>query len=72
MDAESGTTIDWQLLTREQQEEIIEKLSEQTGTTKEAILKGSLKVGLPIRCGYTISCGISRRSLSTEEDSTHG
>jgi hypothetical protein len=64
-DAESVFTVNWKELTTEQQQLILEKLSEQTGATKEAILKDILKVGLPLRRRYTASCGTNRTELFT-------
>ena len=59
-DAESVFTVNWKELTTEQQLAILEKLSEQTGATKEAILKDILKVGFPLRRRYTINCGTTQ------------
>ena len=64
-DAESVFTVNWKELTTEQQQAILEKLSEQTGATKEAILKDILKVGLPLRRRYIVSCGTKRMELLT-------
>jgi hypothetical protein len=64
-DAESVFTVNWKELTTEQQQAILEKLSEQTGATKEAILKDILKFGLPLRRRYTASCGTNRTELFT-------
>ena len=64
-DAESVFTVNWKELATEQQQDILEKLSEQTGATKEAILKDILKVGLPLRRGHVISCGTSRMDFFT-------
>lgn len=64
-DAESVFTVNWKELTPEQQQAILEKLSEQTGATKEAILKDILKVGLPLRRRYIVSCGTNRMELFT-------
>jgi hypothetical protein len=62
-DVESVFTVDWKELAIEQQQAILEKLSEQTGATKETILKEILKVGLPLRRRYTVSCGTNRMEL---------
>ena len=59
-DAESVFTVNWKALTTEQQLTIIEKLSEQSGATKDEILKDILKVGLPLRRRYTVNCGTTR------------
>ena len=64
-DAESVFTMNWKELSTEQQLDILEKLTEQTGVTKEAILKDILKVGLPLRRRYTVSCGTNRTELFT-------
>ena len=56
-DAESVFTVNWKELNTEQQQAILEKLSEQSGATKDEILKDILKVGLPLRRRYTINCG---------------
>ena len=60
---ESVFTVDWKELTQEQQQAILENLSERTGSTKEAILKEILKMGLRRR--YTSGCGTSRMELFT-------
>jgi hypothetical protein len=62
---ESVFTVDWKELTQEQQQAILENLSERTGSTKEAILKEILKMGLPLRRRYTSGCGTSRMELFT-------
>jgi len=59
-DAESVFTVNWKALTTEQQQTIIEKLSEQSGATKDEILKDILKVGFPLRRKYTVNFGITR------------
>jgi acyl-CoA reductase-like NAD-dependent aldehyde dehydrogenase len=59
-DAESVFTVNWKALTTEQQQAILEKLSEQTSATKDEILKDILKVGLPLRRRYTVNCGTTR------------
>ena len=56
-DAESVFIVNWKELNTEQQQAILEKLSEQSGATKDEILKDILKVGLPLRRRYTINCG---------------
>jgi hypothetical protein len=65
-DAESVFTVDWKELTTEQQQAVLEKLSERTGATKEAILKEILKIGLPLRRRYTAGCGTNRMELFTQ------
>jgi len=62
-DVESVFTINWKELSTELQQVILEKLSRQTGATKDAILKDILKVGLPLRRRYTASCGTKRMEL---------
>ena len=64
-DIESVFTIDWIELTKAQQQDILENLSERTGTTKEAIVKEILKAGLPLRRRYTVSCGTNRMQFFT-------
>ena len=61
-DAESVFTVNWKELTTEQQLAIIEKLSEQSGKTKDEILKDILKAGLPLRRRYTFNCGTTQTS----------
>jgi hypothetical protein len=58
-DPESVFTIDWQVLTKVQQEAILEKLSQQSALSKEMLLKDILKVGLPLRRSLIVSCGIN-------------
>lgn len=62
-DAESVFTIDWEKLTEEQHQAILEKLEDQTGATKETILKNILRFGLPIRRGFTFGCCASETGL---------
>ena len=62
-DAESAFIVNWKALTPKEQQAILEKLTEQTGATKDTILKDILKVGLPIRRRHTIGCGTSRMEL---------
>ena len=62
-DVESVFTVDWKELTEWQQNAILEKLSQQSGKTKEAILKDILKVGLPLRRKYVQSVGTNRMEL---------
>lgn len=64
-DVESVFTVDWEELAEEQQQAVLEKVSERTGATKEAILKEILKVGLPLRRRYTTGCGTNRMELFT-------
>ena len=59
-DAESVFTVNWKELTTEQQQTLIEKLSEQSGATKDEILKDILKAGLPLRRRYTFNCGTTQ------------
>jgi hypothetical protein len=56
-DVESAFTVNWKELTHHQQEAIVEKLSKQTQTTKETILKRILTHGLPLRRTHTLCCG---------------
>lgn len=62
-DVESVFTVDWKELTEWQQQAILEKLSQHSGKTIEAILKEIMKVGLPIRRTYVVSCGTNRMEL---------
>lgn len=62
-DPESVFTVDWKVLAREQQEAILDKLSRQSGITKEVILKEILKVGLPLRRNLIFSCGTNQVEL---------
>jgi len=55
--------VDCKELTSQQTEQILEKLSKNTGTQKDLILKDILKVGLPLRQRYVDSCGTSRMNL---------
>ena len=64
-DVESVFTVNWKELTQEQQQAILERLSERTGATKETILKEILKAGLPLRRRYTAGCGTNRTGLFT-------
>ena len=56
-DVESVFTVNWKELTPWQQQVIIEKLSKQSGATKETILNDILRIGLPLRRTYTVCCG---------------
>ncbi len=56
-DIESVFTVDWKELVDWQQQAVLEKLSQQSGATKEAIQKEILRVGLPLRRKYIQSCG---------------
>jgi len=56
-DVESVLTVNWKELNPHQQQAIIEKLSNQTGATKEKILADILWVGLSIRRTYIRCCG---------------
>jgi len=64
-DVESVFTVNWKELTEWQQQAILEKLSQQSGTSKETILEEILKVGLPLRRKFTLSCGTNRMELFT-------
>ena len=59
-DIESVFTVDWKALADWQQQAVLEKLSQQSGATKEAIQKEILQVGLPVRRKYIQSCGINQ------------
>ena len=59
-DAESVFTVNWKELTTEQQQTLIEKLSEQSGAAKDQILKDILKAGLPLRRRHTFNCGTTQ------------
>jgi hypothetical protein len=56
-DVESVFTVNWKELTPWQQQAILEKLSKQTGTTKEKVLTDILRIGLPLRRTHTVCCG---------------
>lgn len=56
-DIESVFTVDWNALADWQQQAMLEKLSQQSGATKEAVLKEIMRVGLPLRRKYIQSCG---------------
>ncbi|HLE74940.1 MAG TPA: hypothetical protein VI864_02720 [Candidatus Bathyarchaeia archaeon] len=43
----------WTVLSEEQKDAVLAKISERCGAPKEAILKDILKVGLPLRESYT-------------------
>ena len=43
----------WTALSEKQKDAILAKISERCGAPKEAILKDTLKVGLPLRESYT-------------------
>lgn len=56
-DIESVITVNWKELNPHQQQAIIEKLSKQTGETKEKTLADILRAGLPLRRTYIRCCG---------------
>lgn len=65
-DVESVFTVNWKELNLHQQQTIIEKLSNQTGETKEKTLADILRVGLSfrrtyIRCFGKVGCDYSFR-----------
>lgn len=62
-DTESVFTVNWKELTQRQQQAILEKLSKQTGASKESILKEVLSVGLPLRRKWVQSIGTSQIEL---------
>lgn len=55
--------VDWEELTAQQQNAVLEKLSKRSGARKDVILKDVLKIGLPLREKYTEGCGTSRLGL---------
>jgi hypothetical protein len=55
--------VDWKELTAEQQKCILERIGSLSGTSKDAVLREILKVGLPLREKYTEGCGTSRMGL---------
>ncbi len=57
--------VDWQKLTKQQQDAVLEKLNKCSGAPKEEILKEILKVGLPLRERYTCGSGTTRTELFT-------
>jgi hypothetical protein len=67
-DPESGFTVDWTALSEKQQQEILEKLCEHTGTPRELVLQSILKAGLSIRRGYTVGCCTSQTGFLSRED----
>ena len=54
---ESVFTVNWKELNPFQQQAIIEKLSNQTGATKEKTLADILRAGMPFRRTYIRCCG---------------
>ncbi len=55
--------VDWKELTAQQQDAILEKINKRFGASKEVILKGILKVGLPLREKLTEGGGTIRLEL---------
>lgn len=66
-DVESVFTLNWKELTPWQQQALIEKISKQTDTTREAIPSDILRIGLPLRRTYTVCCGKTRCNYSFGE-----
>ncbi len=64
---ESAFTVNWKELNPHQQQAIIEKLSNQTGATKERTLADILMVGLSIRRTYITCCGKAGCDYSLRE-----
>lgn len=62
-DPESVFAVDWNELSEWQQQAVLEKLSSQSGASKQAILKEIQKVGLPLRRKYIQSAGTNRIQL---------
>ena len=60
---ESVFLVDWEELTVQQQDMIIEKLSKRSGAAKSVVLKDVLKIGLPLREKHTDGCGTTRLGL---------
>lgn len=56
-DVQSVFTVNWKELKPHQQQAIIEKLSNQTGETKEKTLADILRTGLSLRRTYIRCCG---------------
>jgi len=63
--AERVFLVDWKELTTQQQDAVLEKLCKLSGTSKDAILRTILKVGLPLRESYTEGCGTTLMELFT-------
>jgi hypothetical protein len=55
--------VDWNELTAEQQNDVLEKISKASGVGKDVILKDVLKIGLPLRAKYIDGCGTRRVEL---------
>jgi hypothetical protein len=55
--------VDWKELTTQQQDTVLDKLSQKSGASKTVILKDILKIGLPLREKYTEGCGTRRLGL---------
>lgn len=68
-DAESVFTVNWTALTQRQQQAILEKLSKQTGASKDAIFREVLGVGLPLRRKWVQSIGTSQIELHSKNNS---
>jgi hypothetical protein len=65
---ESVFTVNWKELSPFQQQAIIEKLSNQTGTTKEKMLSDILTIGLSIRRTYIRYCRKASCDYSFREE----
>ena len=66
-DVESVFTVNWKELSPFQQQAIIEKLSNQTGATKEKMLSDILTIGLSIRRTFIRCCGKTGCDYSFKE-----
>ena len=62
-DIESVFTVNWKELTQKQQQAILERLSMQTGVSKEKILKEVARLGLPLRRKWVQSIGTNQIEL---------
>ena len=64
-DAESVFAVNWKELSKEQQECVLEKTSEQTCIPKETVLQEILTVGFFIRRGFFVSFGTTHADSFT-------
>ncbi len=55
--------VNWYLLTTEEKNAVLEKLSKKFGAPKELIKKDIEKIGLPLRAIYVDSVGVDPRFL---------
>lgn len=65
-DTESVFTVNWTALTQRQQQAVLEKLSKQSGASKDAVLKDVLGIGLPLRRKWVQSIGTSQIELHSK------